>query len=89
MISIVYMYFYCINRIGGVMVNVFASRVVDRGFELQSGQTKECKIGICCFSSKKANLRNYFLLIILGRFDWLTMPCKTRSLASVFMACLT
>jgi hypothetical protein len=28
-------------------------------------------------------------LIILGRFDWLTMPCKTRSRAAVFMACLT
>jgi len=25
-------------------------------------------------------------LIILGRFDWLTMPCKTRSRAAVFMA---
>ena len=34
---------------------------------------------------KIANLRNYFLLIILGRFDWLTMPCKTRSRAAVFV----
>ena len=57
MISIVYMYFYCINRIGGVMVNVLASSVVDRGFELQSGQTKECKIGICCFSARHVALR--------------------------------
>ena len=28
-------------------------------------------------------------LIILGRLDWLAMPCKTRSRAAVFMACLT
>ena len=28
-------------------------------------------------------------LITLGRFDWLTMPCKTRSRAAVFLACLT
>ena len=28
-------------------------------------------------------------LIILGQFDWLTMPCKTRSRAVVFIACLT
>jgi hypothetical protein len=32
---------------------------------------------------------NCVYLIILGRFDWLTMPCKTRSRAAVFMACLT
>ena len=40
------------NRIGGLMVNVLASSVVDRGFEPQSGQTKDYKIGICCFSAK-------------------------------------
>jgi hypothetical protein len=45
------------NRIGGVMVSVFTSRVVDRGFESRSGQTKDCKIGICCFSTKQATLR--------------------------------
>ena len=25
-------------------------------------------------------------MIILGRFDWLTMPCKTRSCAAVFIS---
>jgi hypothetical protein len=30
--------------------------VVDRGFELGSGQTKDYKIGICCFSAKLAAL---------------------------------
>jgi hypothetical protein len=42
------------NRIGGVMVRVFASSAVDRGFEPQSGQTKIKKIGICFFSAKHA-----------------------------------
>ena len=40
------------NRIGGVMVNVLASSAVDHGFEPRSGQTKDFKIGICCFSTK-------------------------------------
>ena len=39
------------------MVSVLASRVVDRGLELRSGQTKDYKIGICCFSTKHAALR--------------------------------
>ena len=46
-----------LNRIGGVMVSVLASSVVDRGFEPRSGQTKDYKIGICCFSAKHAALR--------------------------------
>jgi hypothetical protein len=39
------------NRIGG------KSRAVNRGFEPQLGQTKDYKIGICCFSAKHAALR--------------------------------
>jgi hypothetical protein len=46
-----------ISRIGGVMVSVLALRAVDRGFESQSGQTKDYIIGICCFSAKYAVLR--------------------------------
>jgi hypothetical protein len=46
------------NRIGGVMVSVFASSAVDRGFEAWSGQTKDYKIGICCFSDKHAALKS-------------------------------
>jgi len=42
------------NRIGGVMVSILASSAVDRG----SGQTKDYKIGICCFSTKHAALRS-------------------------------
>ena len=39
------------------MVNVLASSVVDREFEPQSHETKDYKIGICCFSAKHAALR--------------------------------
>ena len=40
------------NRIGGVMVSVLASSVVDRWFELRLGETKDYKIGMCFFSVK-------------------------------------
>ena len=40
-----------------VMVNVVATCAVDRGFELHSSQTKDYKIGICCFSVEYAALR--------------------------------
>jgi hypothetical protein len=46
-----------IYRTGGVMVSVLASSSVDRGFEPRSGQTKDYKIGICCFSARHAALR--------------------------------
>jgi hypothetical protein len=36
---------------------VLTSSAVDRGFEPWSGQTKDDKIGICCFSAKHAALR--------------------------------
>jgi hypothetical protein len=39
------------------MVSVLASSVVDRVFEPRSGQAKDYKIGICCFSAKHAALR--------------------------------
>ena len=45
------------HRIGGVMVSVLASSAVDSGFEPRSGQTKDYKIGICCFSARHAALR--------------------------------
>ena len=52
------------NRNGGAMVSRLASSAVDRGFEPPSGQTKDYKIGICCFSDKHAALRR-------KRKDWL------------------
>jgi hypothetical protein len=46
------------DHIGGVMVSVFVSSAVVHGFEPRSGQIKDYKIGICCFSTKKAALRS-------------------------------
>ena len=45
------------NSIGGGMVSVLDSSAVDRGFEYRLCQTKDYKIGICCFSAKHAALR--------------------------------
>ena len=39
------------------MVSVLTSSAVDRGIETRSGQTRDYKIGICCFSAKHAALR--------------------------------
>jgi hypothetical protein len=39
------------------MVSMLASSAIDYGFESRSGQTKDYKIGICCFSTKHAALR--------------------------------
>jgi hypothetical protein len=44
------------NHINSVMVNMPTSSVVDRRFEHWSGQSKDYKIGICCFSAKHAAL---------------------------------
>jgi hypothetical protein len=38
------------------MVCVFSLSAVDRGFESWTGQTKDYKIDICCFSSKHTAL---------------------------------
>ena len=45
------------NRFGGAMVCVLSSSVVDREFEPRSGQTKNYKIGMFCFSAKHAALK--------------------------------
>jgi hypothetical protein len=39
------------------MVSVLISSAVDRGFEPQSDQTKDYKIGICCFCVRHAALK--------------------------------
>ena len=46
------------DRLGGVIVSVLASSAEDRGIDPRSGQTKDFKIGICCFSAKHAALRS-------------------------------
>jgi hypothetical protein len=58
------MYFWFYNRIGGVMVSMLVSTAVDHAFEPRSGQTKDCKTRICCFSVKYATLRSDYK-------DWL------------------
>ena len=40
------------------MVRVLASCVISRVFEPRSGQTRDYKIGICCFSAKHSDLRS-------------------------------
>jgi len=47
------------------MVSFLASSVVDHSFESWSCQTKDYKIGICCFSAECAALRS-------ESKDWLT-----------------
>ena len=49
--------FSVLNYISGVMVSVLTVSAVNRGFEPRSGQTKDYKIGICCFFTKHATLR--------------------------------
>ena len=44
------------------MVSVLAPRAVDSGFEPLPSQTKDYKIGICCFFAKHAVLRKNNLL---------------------------
>ena len=43
-------------QIGGVLVSVLTTSVVERGFEFRSGQTKDYTIGICCYSARHAGL---------------------------------
>jgi len=52
------------NRIGGVIVRLLVLNAVHRGFYIWSGQVKDYKIGICCFSAKHAALSR-------ERKDWL------------------
>ena len=40
------------------MVSMLASSVVDHVLEPRSGQTKDYKIGICCFSANHTALRS-------------------------------
>ena len=45
------------NRISGVMIPVLSLSAEDRGLNPRSGQTKNYKIGIYCFSAEHAELR--------------------------------
>ena len=61
-----------LNRIGCVMVSVLASSAVDRGFKPRSGQTKDYKVGICCFSATHEAL-------IRKKKDWLARNLDNAS----------
>ena len=38
------------------MISIPASNAVDGGFQLQSVQTNDYNVGICCFSAKRTDL---------------------------------
>jgi hypothetical protein len=59
------------------MVRVLASSSVDRGFGPRSGQTKDYKIGICCFSAKHAALRR-------KSKDWLASQNRNNTVDILF-----
>jgi len=52
------------NCIGVIMVSVLVSNAVVRGFEFQSGQTKDCKIRMCCFSAMHASWKSKYWLAL-------------------------
>jgi hypothetical protein len=60
------------NHIGGVMVCVLTSSVVDRRFESRLDQTKDYKLGICCFSAKHTVVKNevHFVLDQHAELDY-------------------
>jgi hypothetical protein len=64
--------FKSLNCISGIMVSMLVSSAVDRGFEPRSGQTKDYKIGICCFSAKHSAIRR-------KSKDWLAQNQNTMS----------
>jgi hypothetical protein len=66
------------------MVSVLTSGVVERGFEQRSGQTKDFKIGICCFSTKHA----YSLLNSLYEV-WSKVFCKSNRTTSKLTALIS
>ena len=54
-----------LHHLGELMVSMLASSAVDCGFNPWLGQTKDYKIGICCFSTKHTALMS-------KSKDWLT-----------------
>jgi hypothetical protein len=69
------------------MVSVLASSVVDRGFEPRSGQTKDYKISMCCFSAKHAALRRkskgWLTGIQNNVFEWNGMSTRGRCFSEI------
>ena len=70
------------------MVSVLASSAGGRGFDPRPGQTKDIKIGICCFSARHAALRSKskdwlprVRIMCLGKVACLPADCCFRELA--------
>ena len=56
--SVPYSHCDILNHVDGVIVIVLSLSAVDCGLKPRSGETTDDKIGIRCFSSKHAALRN-------------------------------
>jgi hypothetical protein len=78
----IYSFQWKYNHIGGVMVSILTSSAIDHGFKPCSGQTKDYKIGICCFSFKHAALsrKSKDLMCLIG-MTCLSMDCCFSELA--------
>ena len=70
------------------MVSVLATSAEGRGFDTRPVQTKDIKIGICCFSTKHAALRSkskdwsvQSQNVCLGKLACLPAHCCFRDLA--------
>jgi len=51
---------------GGVIVSVYTSNVIERGYEPRSGRTKDYNVNMCCFPTKHVALRSKIK-------DWLAL----------------
>ena len=54
-LEVSYLIISCILSIGCIKVSMLA---VDCGFDPRIDQSKDCTIGVCCFSAKSAALRD-------------------------------
>ena len=72
---------FYVNSIGGVIISMLTSSVVDRGFEPLSGQTKNKKNGICWFSARHAILRRKSKYITI----WHYINYKTANTRDLFL----
>jgi hypothetical protein len=59
------------------MVSMLASSAVDCVFEPRSGQAKDYKIGICCFSAKHAALKEKNQRLVGSYLECVSECCLT------------
>jgi len=69
------------------MFSVLASHDVDRGFKPRSWQTKDCYIGICCFSAQYATLmsksKDWLLVLIMCPSAVACLPTDSINFVSI------